>query len=447
MLSASKLRFSRTDGLGRPSYMPNAIVLIIDGLQAGFVGCYGNTWVDTPALNRLAAEGCCFDFAMADSVRIEALNRSYWTGSHLLAHDVFRPAQGAGLLGGGLQGVRRTLVSDAPEVFPPELVEPFDAHIVVPLPATAAPAASIDATHTAEFFTAAIEQVNQYEHDARASGSTGDSQLLWLHTRGLNGPWDAPLELREQLRDEEDPPPRDTADVPSWILPEDHDPDDLLQIVQAYAAQVMLIDHGIGWLLEALDRRPAADTLLIVAGARGFALGEHGWVGRADVALPGGLTRLHGELLHVPLLVRVPDQRAASVRNSSLVQPADIYATLSDWFGSASEVPALDHPASGVSLLPLAHDDRLAARQLTVAADLETNEFAARTNIWQLLQSVAGERLYVKPDDRWEVNDVADRAVEITTDLAEALAEFREAGNDPKAKLAPLAEDLITVAD
>ena len=66
-----------------------------------------------------------------------------------------------------------------------------------------------DATDTAigRAFAAASETL----HIAAAR-----PQLIWLHSRGMYGPWDAPLELQEVLlaRDEGDPPPADVIEPP-----------------------------------------------------------------------------------------------------------------------------------------------------------------------------------------------------------------------------------------
>ena len=45
-----------------------AIILVARGLQLGALGCYGNAWIDTPALDTLAAEGIVFDQHFADNV-------------------------------------------------------------------------------------------------------------------------------------------------------------------------------------------------------------------------------------------------------------------------------------------------------------------------------------------------------------------------------------------
>ena len=49
----------------------SAIILVVDRLGAGHLGPYGNTWVETPALNRLAAESVLFELAITDSPQLE----------------------------------------------------------------------------------------------------------------------------------------------------------------------------------------------------------------------------------------------------------------------------------------------------------------------------------------------------------------------------------------
>src|SRR5262245_50767359 len=49
---------------------PKVLVLAVGGLHLGYVGCYGNDWVRTPALDRLAAEGVVFDLHFADSLGV-----------------------------------------------------------------------------------------------------------------------------------------------------------------------------------------------------------------------------------------------------------------------------------------------------------------------------------------------------------------------------------------
>ena len=59
--------------------------LVIDRLQHGFLGAYGNTWIETPAFDRLAAESFVFDQMLIDSPQLGSLYRSFWQGRHALA--------------------------------------------------------------------------------------------------------------------------------------------------------------------------------------------------------------------------------------------------------------------------------------------------------------------------------------------------------------------------
>src|SRR5436190_23274339 len=58
----------------------NILVLNVDALHLGFLGCYGSEWVPTPNLDRLAAEGVVFDRHFADGIGTPY--RSAWTGRY-----------------------------------------------------------------------------------------------------------------------------------------------------------------------------------------------------------------------------------------------------------------------------------------------------------------------------------------------------------------------------
>jgi hypothetical protein len=81
-------------------------------------------------------------------------------------------------------------------------------------------------------------------------------------------------------------------------------------------------------------------------------------------------------------------------------------------------------------------------------------ERAIRTPAWHLRisqspsvqdEQAATDRLYTKPDDRWEMNDVANRCPEIVEQLTATLvdSERRTAEGDPSTP-SPLGEGLIS---
>ncbi len=70
-------------------------------------------------------------------------------------------------------------------------------------------------------------------------------------------------------------------------------------------------------------------------------------------------------------------------------------------------------------------------------------ERAIRTPAW-FLRTNAAAKLFAKPDDRWEVNNVADRCDDIVTDLRKALQQYEEAVDQGELQgLSPLADVLL----
>ncbi len=268
----------------------NAICLVIDRLHRGFLGAYGNTWIETPAFDRLAAESFVFDQMLVDSSRLGPLYRSFWQGLHALAPAMDnRPTLPALLREAG---VHCTLLTDDRAVIEHPLAIEFDDCIQIDPPWQSQMAAegAYEETHLARCFLQIVDWVQTARRPF----------FLWCHLGSLGTTWDAPQECRERYWDESDPPLLSTADVPDRMLPQGFDPDELLVYTQAYAGQIALLDTCLGGFLDVLDELPAAHkTLLALTASRGLPMGEHLRLGPCDEAL-------HGELVHVPLVLRFP---------------------------------------------------------------------------------------------------------------------------------------------
>src|SRR4051794_37510855 len=59
-----------------------AVVVSVSGCPAGWLGAYGNEWVATPNLDRLAAEGVVFDRHVSDCPHPDAARAAWMTGQH-----------------------------------------------------------------------------------------------------------------------------------------------------------------------------------------------------------------------------------------------------------------------------------------------------------------------------------------------------------------------------
>ena len=315
-------------------------------------------------------------------------------------------------------------MSDDRTVHEHPLAVDFDEIVAIdpPWQTRVAAAGRYDQTHLARCFVQIIDYLQ----------SAQGPLLLWCHLASLGTTWDAPLEFRQRYWEEGDPPPPRSAEVPDCRLGPDPDPDEVLGITHAYAGQVSLLDACLGGLGEFLRDSPlASQTLLGLTSARGFPLGEHGRIGPCDEAL-------YGELLHVPLLMQFPDNRGAAVRSQTLVEPADLWATLLDYWGlgdglqSPSAASLLPSPGGEVTL----HRDRLCAGG-------HAAERAIRTPAWHLRRTAVPE-LFAKPDDYWEANNVAPRCREVVECLEDALVEFEQTLQvGQTADLPPLSDVLL----
>jgi iduronate 2-sulfatase len=112
------------------------------------------------------------------------------------------------------------------------------------------------------------------------------------------------------------------------------------KLVHAYLACVSYIDAQIGRLLDELDTLGLRDnTVIMLWGDHGWHLGEHGIWGKAtnyEIA-----TR-------VPLIVSAPGQRARNTASDALVELVDMYPTLSE----LANLPLPEH-LDGQSFAPL----------------------------------------------------------------------------------------------
>jgi arylsulfatase A-like enzyme len=261
-----------------------------------------------------------------------------------------------------------------------------------------------------------------------------DNWLVWIDAATLLPPWDVPGEFQEpyfreeSLDDEEEEIVEDEEPVeyePLVPLPDpaespiDPDDDDLfLRLWSSYASAVSYLDAAVGELVEAVGSR---DVAILFTADHGYPLGEHGVVG---LARPW----LHEEVVHVPLILRLPGGAEAGRRVAALTQTIDLAPTLTDLFGISMEA------AQGHGLLPLARGQVEQVREFACAG-LEVGgaiEWALRTPEWAFLLPVQTPedqpprelQLYVRPDDSWEVNNVIQHHPELAENLERALREF-----------------------
>ncbi len=332
------------------------LVVVARGLQAGVLGCHGNDWIDTPALDTLATEGVLFDWHFADSASPQGARRAWRSGRYDLptpepvapsAEPGNNPQAGPDLLSllAG-QGVPAWLILDDSRVSPAGFTTGWTEVRPTPPPDGGSPGSDDTPLESVlDEVQACLEQL------------AGQPRwLLWVELATLLPPWQTPIDyvepyfseepLDEEVEEDEDElieelEPLTPLNDPQPGVLDPEDDDIYLRVQTSYAAAVSYLDAGIAQLLETLEELELDDEItLIVLSDVGQSLGEHGVIGPVR-------PWLHEEILHLPLLIRLPGRREAGRRVPALTQNVDLAPTLAELF----DLPAF--PCHGHSLVPL----------------------------------------------------------------------------------------------
>jgi arylsulfatase A-like enzyme len=353
----------------------NVLVVAAHGLGCHWLGPYGNVWVSTPAADALAAEAVVFDHHFADDP-----SPAGFVGA--CPPSVVRALRAAGVTTVFLDD-RKDRSADGREwdfILPTDLAGQ-------PTPGDA--------------LLAAVRT---------ALGRLAERSpwLLWVETDRLIPPWDFELETYQHyaatsggFADEGESVDYSDVEPTDEPTPGQVDVDDEAlwhRLHNSFAAAVTAFDTELGRLINELRARGLDQSAAwVMTSGYGWPLGDHGIVG------PVG-SRMHEELVHLPLIIRLPGHRQGLRRVPAFTQTADLAPTLLELFAVPRPV---DVP--GASLAPLTVGVtphwRDAARSICGA------ERAIRTTEWAFLPATADRpaRLYRKPDDIWEVNDLAPR--------------------------------------
>lgn len=400
----------------------NVIVLVVDGLHNGFLGAYGNSWIATSGCDRLASESVLFDRHYTVSLDFSPLYRSFWFGlnpdrtpDHASKDELPNFPGLPQLLQEYESQYRTILLTDEIEVAHNLFAEGFSKVVLLDAPQRETPAESLEETQFFRMFASIVDLL------AGETPAVPERKpfFLWAHLKGFSGVWDFPQSYREEQMDEDDPTPYpDTVppriDYRACDESSDPDPDELRSVIEAYSAGVAVFDEAFDSFFESFQNEQFGEnTLLILTSARGFSLGEHGFIG---VPAPDDLW---GENVHVPLAVHFPRGEHRMVRTASLTQSTDLFATLTEYLGVPTE------PHDSLSVLPLLEDERRELRKSvridgdeTVRAEVFPDWFFRFLSEHNEIEGVTERtELYRKPGDRYEINEIADRCEDVIEEL------------------------------
>jgi arylsulfatase A-like enzyme len=318
-------------GISFPADRPNILLLLSDDHSYPFVSAYGDTNVNTPTLDRLAAEGIKLRRFFTACPQCVPSRAAYMTGRSPVAARMTRFSS--------------PLARD--EITFPELLRDKAGYFTGVCGRTyhldgAAPARVDNAIakfyneHHLRTFADRVDFLNTCPDDQVATQVAafldkwqGDKKpadkpfFLWANFSDPHHPWNTPAEFR--------------PDPAKLKLPA-HWPDlpGVREQVADYCGEVNRVDRTIAGVLEVLQKRGLYDKTLIV-----FA-GDNGQ------ALPHGKGSLYDPGSNVPLLIRWPGVIKPGGDSRELLSNEDIGPTL---LAAAGLSPG--DKMSGVSFLPL----------------------------------------------------------------------------------------------
>ncbi len=206
----------------------------------------------------------------------------------------------------------------------------------------------------------AVEWIERYDRD--------EPFYLFVGFPGPHDPWDAPAEAVARYDGVDISMPRSTTRPRVettgryrgllngflWMSDSETMTDDAIRgMRRAYAADISVIDHAVGLMVDALARRGLLDTTWIVyTSDHGEMAGSHGLMSKCVLYEPA---------VRVPLIIRPPGGCAPRVVDS-LIEQLDVPATLREVAGGP-ELPG----AEGTSLVSTVRGGPPPARDVTVS--------------------------------------------------------------------------------
>lgn len=353
----------------------NTIFILIDTLRRDFMGFHGNAWIQTPALDHLAAEGVVFENAYLGSYPCMPARRDIWTGRYEFPWRGWGPLEPDDLDLPQLvsrAGHVSMLVTDHYHFWEKGSGNYFfdfsgaefirgqendlwitDPTIPVKYPtnprrlAGHAKAGSFErySRNIAHFKTERdyfAPRVFQTAADWLERNRTHPDFLLVIDCFDPHEPFDPPFPYNQMYNPGYD---GDNVIWPTYGR-SNLSPEELAQLRALYAGELTMTDRWLGLFLDKVRQLGLLkNSLIIVTTDHGHMFGEHGLMGKPWSAIAD--SNMYQEVAHIPLIIYHPEQARAGKRVPHLVQPVDIYATVLETFGLA--VPPGTH---GHSLLP-----------------------------------------------------------------------------------------------
>ena len=391
----------------------NFIFIMLDSLRRDHLGCYGNRWISTPNLDRLARQSVIFDRAYASSHptvpnRTDLLTGRYsfpfkrWSplteeetsvaetlsrngfvtqlvtdNYHLVSegYNLQRGFTGWSCIRGQEADNHKTgpLLAKFP-CNPAKLRQPYE--YVAQYLRNVAERRSEEDYFAPQLFRSAAKWLEQnYKRTPF---------LLWVDSFDPHEPFDPPRYYADMYY-----PNYKGQEViyPRYGKADYLTPSELKRVKALYAGEVTMADRWAGHFLQRVEDMGLLDsTVIIFTSDHGYYLGEHGLIGKPWLARYGReASGLYEEKIREPLLIRFPKGKWANRRVGALVQPVDMAPTILDLGGVKAGAEL-----HGESMMKLLRGQQRTLRPFAMSGRFGEG-ITASTARWSLLCWPAGE--------------------------------------------------------
>jgi len=324
------------------------LFIVLDTIRRDYLESYGNSWVKTPNLTRLASRGIVFDNHWVGSLPCMPARREFMTGRYNFPYRAWGPIEPFDdVLPEGLRrkGVFTHLVTDHYHYFElggENYHTAFDTWDFYRGNENDPWASFVDALALPESIGKLTKpnwhnrQRLQREEDF-SGPRTAMAACEWLETnRDAKGDWFLQVEIfdphepfhctekyREMYGDKWDGPLFDWPDYQAVA----ESPEAIDHIRKCYAGLMTMTDYWVGKLLDKLEALGLfEDTLVIFTTDHGTVLAEHGYWMKNYMPV-------YNEIVRIPLIIKPPGNKQNGARVSAFSQTIDIMPTILDFFG------------------------------------------------------------------------------------------------------------------
>lgn len=315
---------------------PNVLLISLDTTRADHLRAYGHSEIETPNIDRLAAEGALFENCAAPVPLTVPSHASLMTGTLPIVHGVRDNGQFS------LGDASLTLAEILSEggyataahvaVFVLNRASGLHQGFATYVDTTTATAADDPGAEAPLSRRSTNELRADVVTDAAIEtlrGLASREFFLFVHYFDPHSPYEPPAEFRQRY----DRPERDER-------------------IGNYLGEIAFVDQQVGRLLDELAALDLADdTIVVLTADHGEAFGEHDEIGHSYF--------VYDTTMHVPLIVRYPRRVTAGLRVERQVRNVDVVPTVLELAGfsrltdiqGTSLMPYLDDPTADLGLV------------------------------------------------------------------------------------------------